>query len=306
MYDDNSDCFDTLSKGAIKMKSGIHFITFAIIIGMFALNTVAASIVTDGLVSYWPFDRGYFTNKTIKDVWGDNNGTISGNPEVVPGQVGEALEFDGVNDFVNLTTLGDFGRSIGTSSFEAWIKTTNKRNWMTLINTHGAECPNWGIELNGSNDEFGIQIMDRTLHHYIGIGGQNSCGISRGTEAVDIFDGEWHHIVYTNDYMINKGGMSGNGKRIIYIDGVSGSTINHGFGGNSKRAFLPFTAPVHLGARKFPGQAHGHFMGMIDEVRFYDRPLTADEVLQNFESTEPYNVAPKGKLSTVWATLKTK
>ena len=47
-------------------------------------------------------------------------------------------------------------------------------------------------------------------------------------------------------------------------------------------------------------------MGMIDEVRLYNRPLPADEVLQNFESTEPYNIAPKGKLPTVWATLKTK
>jgi hypothetical protein len=45
---------------------------------------------------------------------------------------------------------------------------------------------------------------------------------------------------------------------------------------------------------------------MIDEVRFYDRPLTADEVIQNFESTEPYHIAPKGKLSTVWGALKTK
>ena len=47
-------------------------------------------------------------------------------------------------------------------------------------------------------------------------------------------------------------------------------------------------------------------MGMIDEVRLYARPLTAAEVYQNFVSTQPYTVASKGKLSTVWATLKTK
>ena len=47
-------------------------------------------------------------------------------------------------------------------------------------------------------------------------------------------------------------------------------------------------------------------MGMIDEVRFYNRPLTAREVIQNFQSTEPYNIAPKGKLPTVWGALKTK
>ena len=284
------------------MKSGIHFLIFAIIIGVFSLNTAPASIVTDGLVSYWPFDKGYIINKTATDVWGDNNGTMIGNPKVVSGQVGEALKFDGVDDFVNLTTLGDFGRWIGTSSFEAWIKTTNKTDWMTLINTHGDECPNWGIELNGVNIKNKFEIMEGALHSYFNFGGPGECG-GGGTDSVDIFDGEWHHIVYTNDYTINEGG-GGSGKIIIYIDGVSEPVSNHGFTGN--KAFSPFTAPIHLGARKFPGKAHGHFMGMIDEVRFYDRPLTPDEVIQNFESTEPYNIAPKGKLSTLWGALKTK
>ena len=300
------------------MKRGICFMTFTIIIGILSPNTAPASIVTsivtDGLVSYWTFDRKYIMDKTVKDVWGNNNGTLIGNPKVVPGQVGEALEFDGIDDFVNLTTLGDFGGRIGTSSFEAWIKTRNKKDWMTLINTHGDECPNWGIELNGVNRRNEFEIIKGTLHDYLDldyldhrahIRALRSCGAG-SAHIADIFDGEWHHIVYTYDYMINEGGKSGNHKTIIYIDGVSETLSRGGFAGTSKRGFSPFTASVHLGARKFPGKAHGYFMGMIDEVRFYDRPLTADEVIQNFESTQPYNVAPKGKLPTVWATLKTK
>ena len=285
------------------MKSGIYFMTFTIIIGILSLNTALASIVTDGLVSYWTFDKSYIVNDTVKDVWGDNNGTISGKPKVVPGQVGEALEFDGVDDFVNLTTLGDLGGQIGTSSFEAWIKTTNKTDWMTLINTHGMESPCWGIELNGFNRRNRFEIMEGTLHYFFSIGGPIGCAGSGIKWSMGIFDGEWHHIVYTNDYMINEGG--GSRKIIIYIDGVSDLISNHEFRRGNK-AFSPFTAPVHLGARKFPGKAHGHFTGMIDEVRFYNRPLTAREVIQNFESTEPYHIAPKGKLSTVWAALKTK
>lgn len=284
------------------MKRGIHFLTFTIIIGTFSLNTALASIVTDGLVSYWTFDRVHIINKTATDVWGDNNGKISGNPKVVSGQVGEALEFDGVNDFVNLTTLGDFGRQLGTSSFEAWIKTTNKKDWMTLINTHGTETPCWGIEFNGFNRRNRFEIMEGTLHYYFSMGEPMGCVGSGSVGRMGIFDGEWHHIVYTKDYIINEGG--GSGRKFIYVDGVSDSIGNHGFTGN--KAFSPFTAPVHLGARKFPGKAHGHFTGMIDEVRFYDRPLTPDEVIQNFESTEPYHITPKGKLPTVWGALKRK
>ena len=297
------------------MKRGIYFMTFTIIIGIFSLNTAHASIVTDGLVSYWTFDGVHITNKTVKDVWGDNNGTLIGNPKIVPGQVGEALEFDGIDDFVNLTTLGDFGGQIGTSSFEAWIKTRNKKDWMTLINTRGAKCPSWGLELNGINRKHKLKMNEGTLYYYayldyLDLGAHldlrdiGGCSGS-GKNITGPFDGEWHHIVFTIDYKINEDGMSGNGKTISYIDGVSGSISGHEFGGNIKKGFLPFTAPVILGARKFPGKSTGHFMGMIDEVRFYNRPLTADEVIQNFESTEPYNVAPKGKLPTVWATLKT-
>ena len=197
------------------MKSRIHFMTFAIIIGIFSLNVASASVVTDGLVSYWTFDKGSIVNKNVKDVWGDNTAKIIGNPKVVPGQVGEALEFDGVNDFVNLTTLGDFGRQFGTSSFEAWIKTTNKKDWMTLINTHGTECPNWGIELNGVNRRNRFEITEGTLYNYIGIGGPGGCGGAGSGGSVGIFDGEWHHIVYTNDYTVHAGG--GNGKRITEL-----------------------------------------------------------------------------------------
>ena len=285
------------------MNSRIYLITFTLLFGIFSLNAAVASVVTDGLVSYWTFDKGYVVNKTLKDVWGDNDGKISGNLKVVPGKVGEALEFDGSGDFVNLSTLGNFVTQIGTSSFEAWIKTTNKKDWMTLINTHGAQCPDWGIELNGFNDGLRFEIMEGTLHHYFSIGGPRGCETSGRGSKVDIFDGEWHHIVYTSDYMIDDG-VGGNGKRVIYIDSVPGTISNDTFDGN--RALSPFTAPIYLGARKSIRKSHSHFIGMIDEVRFYDRPLTADEVIQNFESIEPYNIERKGKLPILWGTLKTK
>ena len=86
------------------MKSGIYFMTFTIIIGIFSLNAVPASVVTDGLVSY------------CRHLYGVTTITILGNPKVVAGKVGNALEFDGINDYVKLTTLGNFGERVGTST----------------------------------------------------------------------------------------------------------------------------------------------------------------------------------------------
>ena len=83
--------------------------------------------MTDGLVSYWTFDRQDITGDTVKDVWGENDGKIVGAPKIVDGQVGEALEFDGSDDYVNLTNLGNFGEQVGASTFEAWVKTDFKK-----------------------------------------------------------------------------------------------------------------------------------------------------------------------------------
>ena len=284
------------------MKNGIYFMTFAVTIGVFSLNAIPAPVVTDGLVSYWTLDKANVVNKTAKDVWGGNNGTMRGNPKVVPGKIGEALEFDGAGDFVDLTTLGDFGTQIGFSTFEAWIKTTNKTDWMTLINTHGDQCPNWGIELNAIHNQHEFLIMKGTLHFVISLQAEDkrSCGTGGSGGSYEVFDGEWHHIAYISEFDLR----NGKGKRSIYLDGVRRSRGKSSF--NGIRTFFPFTDPVYLGARNFRGKAEGFFRGAIDEVRFYDRPLTADEVIQNFESTEPYNVEPKGKLSTIWGALKAK
>jgi hypothetical protein len=275
---------------------------FTIIIGIFSLNVATASIVTDGLASYWTFDKVHVVNKTVKDLWGDNNGTIRGNPKLVPGHVGEALEFDGNEDFVNLTTLGDFGRQIGTSTFEAWIKTTNTTDWMPLIYTYGNECPDWGIQLNGLKNGPVLKIRKGMMFFHISIKQDRGCSTFGKGSNFNINDGKWHHIVYITEYMIEEG-RGGNGKESIYIDTVFRGLGKTSFG--NEGTFVPFTDPVLLGARNFQGKTEGYFEGMIDEVRFYDRPLTADEVIQNFESTTPYNVEPKGKLSTVWGTLKT-
>ncbi len=282
------------------MKSGIHFITLTIILGIFSLDVAPAFVVTDGLVGYWTFDQIHIIDKTVKDVWGDNNGTISGNPKVVPGHVGEAHEFDGARDFVNLTTLGDFDRNMGTSTFEAWFKTSNTTDWMTLINTHGAECPYWGIQFNAVNNRHGFFKEEGTIFIYNSIIRERGCQPYMTGGNFNIYDGEWHHIVYINEYRKEEG-IGGRGIDTVYIDTEFRGVVD---GSNRGWINFPFTEPVYLGARNFGEKSEGHFNGMIDEVRFYDRPLTIKEIRRNFESTTPYNVEPKGKLSTLWGSIK--
>ena len=127
-----------------------------VIVGLCGI-TNAENIVTDGLVSYWTFDREDIIGNTVTDVWGENNATIVGAPAIINGRLKDALKFDGIKDYVNLTTIGDFGAKLDFSTVEMWIKTDYKETWTTIFKTMGHGCGNsgvmgWGIDINRTSE----------------------------------------------------------------------------------------------------------------------------------------------------------
>ena len=64
--------------------------------------------------------------------------------------------------------------------------------------------------------------------------------------------------------------------------------------------------PENMDERRIGSEHNGRYLnGMIDNVRIYDRVLSADEVMQNLEAKANLTpVEPAGKLSTTWAALK--
>ena len=74
------------------MKHTLFVITLTILLSIVISNLILAEIVTDGLVSYWTFDKNDIIDNTLKDVWGENNVTIHGNPNTATGIAGEAFK----------------------------------------------------------------------------------------------------------------------------------------------------------------------------------------------------------------------
>ncbi len=281
------------------MKSVTGLLTFAIISITLSSHVHALQHVTDGLVSYWTFDKSNISGKKVEDVCGDNNAIIKGNPKIVTGQIGEALEFDGSEDYVNLTNLGDFGSQLGSSTFEAWIKVGHKNDGMALFRVRDKKCMRW--ELNIYSGEKRTKTKD-LINHRISFKapGENACqGFGVSDKPVKISDGNWHHIVYTSEILKEDGAAIEETFQLhIYIDGkpLSNLAIPVRFPGT----FIPFVKPVHLGA----GDNRNFFKGSIDEVRIYNRPLTEGEVVQNFESRTGLRVEPNRKLPIAWGTIK--
>ena len=96
----------------------------------------------------------------------------------------------------------------------------------------------------------------------------------------------WYHIIYTSNTKDNE--------LKLYVDG---ELVDEGNAG---------TTPELMDERRIGSEHDGRFLiGMIDNVRIYDRILDEDEVAQNFESqSDQLPVEPAGKLSTTWGYLK--
>ena len=290
------------------MKKLIYFLILTLTITAFCHSGYAERVVTEGLVSYWTFDRHQIVGGTFKDVWGKNDGAIVGNPKVVGGYVREALEFNGTRGYVNLGNLGDFGSQIGVSTFEAWVKTDFKKDRMTLFKVIDQDCVGWGIDFSGSAHPVnGVPFLRDAINLYIRHKmGARECSTSVSGRGFPISDGEWHHIIYVHELYADAAEREWRIK-VLYIDGERHILNRFTSAPNApKAAFIPFTESVYLGAGNNRGKAERFFGGIIDEVRIYNRPLTHDEVLQNFGSKIGLSVEPVQKLPTVWGALKTK
>jgi len=228
--------------------------------------------VTKGLVSYWTFDSAHITGKTVKDVEGNNNGAIVGNPQIVEGKIGQALSFDG-NDIVNMGNPEELNFGEEDYSIEAWIKTkesdvpiitkmqsSNERGWQNKVLEDGKFYNR--IQVNNGND-------------------------TETTSAVN--DLNWHHTVT----VISRTG----GRQILYIDGKSEANENIADVVGSVTNERDVIVGSYHDGKKF-------FSGAIDEVRIYNRALSDGEIEQNYKSEGFSAIKPAGKLSLTWGEIK--
>ena len=118
-----------------KILTIVFFLTVIATTFIYTNRVEAQTFITEELVSYWPFDRAHIKGKTVYDVVGDNDGSMMGDPKTVEGKVGEALEFDGVDDRVVVKDNPSLNSS--TFSIEMWLKPITIRpfegQWPNII-----------------------------------------------------------------------------------------------------------------------------------------------------------------------------
>jgi len=144
--------------------------------------------LTSGLVGWWTFDGpDMLTNIADKSGQGDNGSLIhsSSGTTTVPGKVGQALSFDGINDYV---TLGASYNGVQSVSF--WIKVATSTTLQKILDLNGTATVTIDSgTLNGNNFTSPTRYVD-------------------GTAASTINDTNWHHVAITTGTGINASAMN--------------------------------------------------------------------------------------------------
>ena len=203
-----------------------------------------------GQVASWSFDDGSGT--TVRDSGlSSNNATLIGSPSWVTGRVGSnAPSLNGSSQYVTVNDNASFDYTRGIS-VSTWLK-------VTALPSSGNTAGIWS-DINGDNTN-GVGVYLDSSGHLVFSASGNTL-----TSSSTLSTGTWYHVACTFD-----GNGTNLGTMRLYINGVAepGTTITANFSirDNSVTKWI---------GRWIGG---GYLNGTIDDMRVYNRALSANEV----------------------------
>lgn len=215
-----------------------------------------------GLVGYWSFDGSDIAGERAYDRSGNaNTGLLTNSPRRVAGRVGQALEFDGSDDQVDTGSSNSLD-DVRPVTISAWIKPDGPGESISAAFGDGFVVSK---VVAGGDGYWTFNLWPTNA-----IGFQKnytSANIKRVSSNNTITLGVWQHVVLTWDDSASAVNVH------IYINGQEPTyqTSDNGVG------IVRSDALIDLNIGNDDGGT-STFDGLIDEVRIYNRVLSADEI----------------------------
>jgi hypothetical protein len=235
-------------------------------------NSVSAA--SEDIVAAWLFEG--INGGIVKDATGNgHDGKIIGDPRIVDGKSGRGLEFDGVDDYVEVPHSEDL--NLETFTLAAWIKMGNTGANQNVI-----------VKKIPNPEKKTYQLISHTGSAGAMRGSFHVGGVNRVVMGLTpVTDDEWHHTASTYDGSTLKVYLDGELEAEVPADGVPDKT----------------DAPLGLGS-SCPGQ----FMkGIIDEALVMKVAIEEQDIreIMNNGLMLYLAISLRGKLATTWAEIKT-
>jgi len=248
-----------------------------------------------GLAALWHMDEG--TGTTTADSSGNGNtATFKGSGEPawagsdggqwdgrsdVAFATGNSLTFDGSNDRLTVADSSSLGITEDIT-IEAWVKPT----W--------ASYPDWGLIYsdwyNGTNMSVHFSLYYGRVSLYLSSSGANYDNLD-GTTQLPL--NQWSHVAATFD----------SGTFNVYLNGEADNTQKVS---GTVTSIFDSSYTKAIGIKNQGGSYVLPFKGTIDEVRIYNRALSAEEIRCHYErrkyaSTEPTVAMGAEETSSSWS-----
>ncbi len=261
------------------LPSGHLFVTVAAIdpidkLWMFSTCTLVQGVLPPcfpspaSMTGWWPGENN------ADDIMNNGNkGTVSKGVSFVPGKVGQAFSFDGVNGTVEIADSPSLNPS--KISLSAWIEPNSIKSASRIV-TKEMDAMNcvepdvvYSLELHGDRGDkpaFFFTTSDNVEHI---LPAKSRIPIAVFTQVAATFDGE-NAKIYVNGVLENQVAVSG-------VLASSTMPLVIGNGGQGCRA-------------NFAGSVE--FEGLIDEVQIFDRAISEEEIRAAFEAGSSGNCKP--------------
>jgi len=234
------------------------------------LGLVLTSVAQDtdpSLVGWWKFEEA---SGTLYDQSDNHNDSTSAQGVLYQqtGQSGYALGFDGIDDHI---IVGTNGRPTDTFSFGGWFKTSS---------THE-------IDPESTSGVGGVYNQRYAFDPQHGGESNGGAGLSLGTNGILVYEHGSNYMPATAVYRADIGNdwnhimiVYNNKQPTIYLNG---SAVHTGL--TSPREVV--NTPIQFG-----GMVYGYFEGLMDEIRIYNRALSAAEIKKLAARPNAYSPIP--------------
>jgi Concanavalin A-like lectin/glucanases superfamily/Bacterial Ig domain len=209
------------------------------------VGVTVSNAAPSGLIAAYGFNE--VAGATSADLTGNGHlATLQNGTSRAAGRYGNALSFDGTNDQVALANPATIGTGTASFSFMAWVKRS----------ALGGQQRHIFSKCSTSSWQAGCKEFYFSPSNVLTLGDYRS----GDTNSVTIADTNWHHVALVFTRATNT--------VQFYLDGTLRTTATKNL--EADNPTHPMTIGNHLN--------HNAYSGLIDEVRIYNRPLTAAEV----------------------------
>jgi predicted lipoprotein with Yx(FWY)xxD motif len=203
---------------------------------------------TGELKGHWKFDENAGTTAADSSDGGNNTGTLTAGAGWATGKNNSAVSLDGVDDYVQVGAQSSLVMT-NSATFTAWIHPTGS----------GSQPVLGGIIINKEGEYGIVRFSDGTIQWAFANANPGWNWINTGVVAPL---NQWTHVAVVYD----------NGVVKTYINGILAHThIGSGAIGDVDNTRNDF----RIGGRQLTTH---NFQGRIDEVRIYNRTLSASEI----------------------------